>query len=419
MPRVIVVAAVLAGSLAIAGCEPGQDNAAPTPATSTTAPTPTLRPTESTPTTTPTPATTSTPRSSTTAKPSPSRTSPKMAAACMKPFALGNQSRNMGAISGRKSIMATKVAGMVVQADWNQLEPGTPGRYDTSVIDKQIAYAKDNGLTVRLRVTAGTFAPDYVKKIGGAPIPFYDHQAKRATTIGRFWRTDYQARWQALMSYLASRYDSNDTVREVNISGTGTISSETMLTMGNDTLPGSSRTNAQRLISAGATEAQRRAALMGDIAFMQKTWRHTHTVLFVHPYVPLEVKPRVSLSTAEAIVTSTYDADPGATVFGHTGASEATFKGQTHPNVLAMYKFFIAKGYPFMAQTQAYSGGAKNEGVGDLSYVMTWLADRGAYSIELPSGWQTDGKALSVMTSTTNRMGRSSTTAAATFAAGC
>ncbi len=409
MPRAIPVAALLIGTLAIAACEPAQDDAAPAPAHSPTAPTPTE----------PTPSTTATATPAARGTPAPSSATPAAEAACMKPFALGNQSRSMGAISGRTSIMATRVAGMVVQADWNELEPGTPGRYDTSVLDKQIAYARDHGLTVRIRITAGTFAPTYVKKIGGAPIPFYDHQARQVTTIGRFWRTDYQSRWQALMSYLAARYDTSPTVREVNISGTGTISSEEMLTMGNDRIPGSATTNAQRLIAAGASEAQRRAALMADIAFMQETWKHTHTVLFAHPYVPLEPKPKVSLATTEAIVTSTYDADPGATVFGHTGASESTFKGRTHPNALAMYRFFIAKGYPFMAQTQAYSGGAKNEGVGDLSYVMTWLADRGASSIELPSGWQTDPKALSVLATTTSRMSRSSAAASAKFRSGC
>jgi hypothetical protein len=337
----------------------------------------------------------------------------------MKPYALGNQSRNMGGIAGAQSLLASRVEGMVVQADWRDLEPGTPGRYDTTAIDKQIAYAKANGLTTRLRVTAGTLALDYVKKLGGAPIRFYDHQQRTVTTIGRFWRTDYQARWQALMTYLASRYDTSNTVREVNISGTGTISSETMLTMGNDRIPGSSTTNARLLVAAGATEAQRRAALMADIAFMQRTWKHTHTVLFAAPYVPLEVAPRVSLATTEAIVRSTYNADPGATVFGHTGASETTFKGQTHPNVLQMYRFFIANHYPFMAQTQAYSGGAKNLGVGNLGYVMTWLANHGAYSVELPSGWQSDPGALSVMNATNATMTRSSTAAFARFSAGC
>ena len=251
-------------------------------------------------------------------------------------------------------------------------------------------------------------APDYVKKIGGTPIPFYDHQAGADTTIGRFWTTAYQARWQALMTHLAGRYDTNAVVREVNIGGTGTISAETMLTMGGDTITGSTITNNARMVAAGATEAARRSALMNDITFMQRTWAHTHTTLFCHPYVTLEPKAKTSLSITEEIVAAAYQSDPGATVFGHTGASELTFKGQTHSAVLDMYEFFIANGYPFMAQTQAYSGGAKNEGVGDLSYVITWLAAHGAYSTELPSGWQYDGGALRVMPGTTRRMVASS-----------
>ncbi len=326
----------------------------------------------------------------------------------MKPYVLGNASRSLGAISGKTAALSARVNAVVVSVDWKQIET-SQGAYNDSVIDGQLSSAQSKGLTVRLRVIAGTMAPDYVKKIGGTPIPFYDHQAKVDTTIGRFWTTAYQARWQALMSHLAARYDTNPVVREVNIGGTGTISAETMLTMGNDTVTGSTITNNSRLLSAGATETARRAALMNDITFMQHTWAHTHTTLFCHPYVTLEPTPKSSLSITEEIVIAAYESDPGATVFGHTGASELTFKGQTHSTVLDMYEFFIANSYPFMAQTQAYSGGAKNEGVGDLSYVITWLAAHGGYSTELPSGWQYDGGALRVMPGTTRRMVASST----------
>ena len=323
--------------------------------------------------------------------------------ATMKPSAAGNGSRALNAITKAPASAQAAVGIVVVDANWSQLE-SSQGKYSTTVIDSQLAAAAKKGLRVRLRVIAGTQAPAYVKKIGGAAIPFYDHQAKASTTIGRFWTTAYQARWQALMTYLAGKYDTNAMVAEVNISGTGTISAEPMLTMGNDTLPGSSITNNSRLLSAGATETARRAALTADITFMQKIWAHTHTTLFCHPYVTIDPKPKGSLATTEQIVTAAYNAKPGATIFGHTGASELTFKGVTHTNVLDMYNFFIAHSYPFMAQTQAYSGGAKNEGVGDLGYVMTWLANHGAYSTELPAGWQFDAGALKVLATTSDQM---------------
>ncbi len=326
----------------------------------------------------------------------------------MKPYVLGNASRSLGAISGKTAALSARVNAVVVSLDWKSLEP-TEGAYNDAPIDNALASAESKGLTVRLRVIAGTMAPTFAKKVGGTPIPFYDHQAKVDSTIGRFWTSAYQAKWQAFQRHLAAKYDSNRLLREINISGTGTISAETMLTMGNDTLTGSTITNNDRLLSAGATETARRAALMNDITFMQQTWKQTHTTLFCHPYVTLEAKPKVSLSIAEDIVTAAYLSAPGHTVFGHTGASSDTFRGVTHPTVLKMYEFFIANHYPFMAQTQAYSGGAKNEGVGDLSYVVTWLAAHGAYSTELPSGWQYDGGALRVMPGTTRRMVASST----------
>ncbi len=328
--------------------------------------------------------------------------------ASMKPYAMGNGSRSLAAISKAPSTYQSSVGTIAVSVGWSQLE-STKGVYSTTAIDTALASAASNNLTVRLRVIAGTQAPVYVKKLGGAPIPFYDHQAKTSTTIGRFWRTDYQARWQALMTYLAAKYDASSIVREVNISGTGTISAEPMLTMGNDALPGSTITNNSRLVAAGATETARRAALMADIAFMQKTWAHTHTTLFCHPYVTLEPKPKTTLATTEAIITSAFNAAPGRTVFGHTGASSDTLQGTAHPQALQMYQFIIGRHYPFMAQTQAYSGGAKNAGVGDLAYVVTWLAAHGAYSTELPTGWQSDPGALKVLPGTTTTMIASAT----------
>ncbi len=334
---------------------------------------------------------------------SASLASSRTLAASMKPYASGNGSRALNAIKRAPAEYQPAVGIVVVSVDWRDLETAK-GVYTTAPIDTELKAAVDRGLTVRLRVIAGTRAPDYVKRIGGAPIPFYDHQAKEASTIGRFWKGTYQARWQALMTKLAAKYDTDPAVRAVNISGTGTISAETMLTMGNDTLPGSTVKNNDRLLAAGATETARRSALMKDITFMQKTWAHTHTTLFAHPYVTIEPKPKTSLAITEEIVTAAYDAAPGKTVFGHTGASEMTFKGVTHPAVLEMYQFFIDHKYPFMAQTQAYSGGAKNEGVGDLAYVMTWLAKHGAYSTELPAGWQFDPAALEALAPTTEMM---------------
>ncbi len=348
---------------------------------------------------------------------SPTTTTPTTttasAATAMKPFAAGNNTRGFATLRSFASATAVGVTSGVVDVPWSAIEPAQ-GAYTTAPIDAELATARANGIAVRLRVIAGTQAPTYAKQIGGAPIPFYDHQARAATTIGRFWTTAYQARWQALQRYLAAKYDGDRLVREVNIAGTGAISAEVMLTMGNDTIPGSTITNNSRLLAAGATETARRAALMNDITFMQNTWTHTHTTLFCHPYVSLAPSPKVDLTTTEQIVEAAYRSKPGATVFGHTGAAESTFRGTTHGTVLDMYLFFVAHHYPYMAQTQTYGGGAKNDGVGDLGYVVSWLATHGAYSTELPKGWENDAATLRILPGTTRRMIASATSGAGT-----
>jgi hypothetical protein len=284
-----------------------------------------------------------------------------------------------------RQFTATKypfLGGVVVTEKWASLEPSA-GTFNFSDIDSKLASAAKNGYGVKLRVYAGSWAPNWAKSIDGAPFPFYDHTAKTTTTLGRFWDPNYQKAWQGLMGALAARYDNNPTLREVNISGTGVESAEVMLVMASDSIRGVGHTNGQEYVAHGYTEAARQAALAGDVAFMARVWAHTRLDLFCSPLAVVSSTgaQSASLSATETLISRFAAAYPAQMVFGNTGLGVPVLTGGS--GVVAMYNYIESHGYRFDLQTMAISNG-----LGNPSTVLGYASSHHITSVELPSGWQ-------------------------------
>lgn len=275
---------------------------------------------------------------------------------------------------------APYLGGFAVVPSWAQLEPA-PGRFDFSYIDTRLATARKDGMGVRLRVIAGTQAPDWAKSIGGAPMPAYDHQRNLTTTIGRFWTPAYQAAWQQLQAALAARYDGDPTVRDVNISGTGVTSAEVMLLMATDVVPSTGRTNGSYWLAAGYSEAQRQAALAGDINFMAAVWPHTRLDLCVHAMQLLGPTGAVtsSVPTSMSVFNAARAAHPSVNAF-NTGFGMPIVTG-SQGSLRSIYDALLAEHAPFDVQTLNVSAG-----MGDPNVVLPWAASHGMLSLELPGG---------------------------------
>lgn len=282
------------------------------------------------------------------------------------------------------------LSGVDVNANWADLEP-TPGTFTFGAIDAGLAKAAANGYAATLRIFAGDEAPEWAKQIGGAPMPFYDHTRRVVTTIGRFWTPAYQAAWQQLMTAVASRYDNNQTLREVHVGGTGVESTEVCLLMAADKIPGQIRTNGSYWLAAGYTEAARQAALTADIAFMARTWHTTRIDLTVHPMEQLAANgtDSTSLTATEDLITATATADGQQVIFGHTGLAQSLIDGTAFQSAKAMYDFILGHHYLFNIQTQALSNpDAGGAGMGNPAVVLGWARANGLLSVELPGGWQ-------------------------------
>lgn len=275
-----------------------------------------------------------------------------------------------------------RLAGFAAEFSWDLLEP-TEGNYNLEPIAKTVAWSNANGKRFRLRVFAGDEAPQYAKEIGGAPLKVYNHDTNRDVTVGRFWLPEYQARYAALMSEIASQFDGDPAMAEVNVCGGGFISCELGLLMLSDK-NSQGKTNQQVLTGAGLTDENREAMVRNDIAMMQSTFATTWVTLWLHAWQ--EPSGGASLNKAMDIGDAAYAASPQTTL-GHTGADETTVIGHNSP--WPLYDHFLSGGMPWTLQTRSLRGGYDgNHGLGDLSKVVDWSAKNGVLAVELPRGWE-------------------------------
>lgn len=322
-----------------------------------------------------------------------------------KPYVSGNVARKWEQVTGKNSRYMQYVDSIVIEAHWRTLEP-TEGRYTFTKTDadpshftfaEKLSEAAANGKKVRIRVFAGTYAPNFAKTVNGfKPIDWINNDGQNVIqTLGPFWRRDYQQKWQNFQRALAREFNCDPRVNEIQISGTGVITPEVMLLQTRHPIrPGF--TNGDSLRAGGFDDAQRNARLKEDVAFMQDTWTHTHLTLWLHPYVTLRPGFAKGWNESLRLAKEFHDRSPGHIAFGHTGAGESVLDGTDDAQVLAAYNQLREWRLPMTIQTQAIkpSGHTDNPGVGDIEYVIHRLTDwynRNGYrtlGIELPTRWQ-------------------------------
>lgn len=301
------------------------------------------------------------------------------------------------------------IDGIVVNAHWADLqpEPNGPIARDNQ-IDRAVATARrwnqahphDPPVAVKVRVFAGVYAPQWAKRLGGAPIRYASpNHPRRAGTFGRFWTGGFGAAWQRLQRELAAIYDNPRAypeIRDVTVSRCTVASAETMV-RGPAVL--------RALVAHGYTAADDeghdgRGGCIRDEIDEASVWRDTHlSVAFNEFHRPAGTlpsgRPRIQRDPAFTEAMMRYCVDRlGARCVLENNAIRATYAEKRldlHPgpaggkNPGAVYRQLAAvkarTGQTLTFQT------AVDQLVGDLPATLRWAIQMGANSVELPLGW--------------------------------
>ncbi len=165
------------------------------------------------------------------------------------------------------------------------------------------------GFRVKLRLMAGIHAPDFVKQIGGAGVSgdTFDcsvsggvavvnaHSTTRTGTpvggcVARFWDpidengngvSDYFEEYEALISEIARRYESNEQFAEITNSACMTVYAEPFVRSG--TLPAAAASN-QRLWEAGLNETTDRQCFVTAMGMLDRTLSRTRIAQALNPW---------------------------------------------------------------------------------------------------------------------------------------
>jgi hypothetical protein len=282
----------------------------------------------------------------------------------------------------------------VVKVKWADLQPSAFGPIAANnVIDQAIARVRQPdyaslGMALKLRVVAGIGAPDWVKSMGGPPVPYIDNQAGASVaggTIGRFWTAGFGRAYTDLENKLAARYDLVPEIREITLSRCSTIFDEPFVRQFGD------KRNVAALLAAGYTTAADEQCIADSIV-EHNVWRHTTTDVDFSPF-PLIADPGGprDLAFTESVMTACRSILGVRCGLQNNSLSTDKLADATFQH---LYHRMTELGPTIVLQT------ATRGRIGDVATVLAAAVTIGANAVELPAGYQSWSLPMLV---TTNR----------------
>jgi hypothetical protein len=174
--------------------------------------------------------------------------------------------------------------GIVINETWADLQPTQGAAIVTTAIDNDLsAVATYNGsssvtqsspVSVKLRIYAGSNAPQWAKHLTGGPITIYRNPAgcngqtdTCPLTVGPYWTTSYVNAWRAFQAQVAAKYDTNPLIVAVAVTSCAEQTDEPFV-------PSTGPISKANLGAAGLTDPLQQACLSGamtDYAAWQNT----------------------------------------------------------------------------------------------------------------------------------------------------
>lgn len=261
----------------------------------------------------------------------------------------------------------------VPAVEWRVLQPARD-RFRFRSIDDLIASARASGDTIRLRIMAGRFAPDWAKRRFGT-VTVYDDVDGINATVPRWWVSGYMDAYKRLQAKLATRYDGNATIRSVTVSGAMTVYAEPFI---RGTQSAVTRRN---LIAAGYSPKKDRRAIRAMLE-AQRPWHRTRQILafnawqFVRPDGTFGIQTRFP----NRIMDRFRSMFGGRAILQNNSIRASWILDGMPPIIAPIYRHMKALGGPRSYQT------ARTFRVGDLATVLEWCLRQGAHGVEVHRG---------------------------------
>ncbi|KAA3636490.1 MAG: hypothetical protein DWP92_09460 [Armatimonadetes bacterium] len=278
--------------------------------------------------------------------------------------------------------LAGPIAGFVVDVAWRDLQDkrggaiGSNNAIDVAIEEVRALNSRTGQhLRIKLRVRAGIDAPDWAKELGGSPIVVSDAQDKIGGTIGEFWIDEFGTAYAELQTKLAERYDEVVEIADVAITRCTTVYAEPFIR--NIAEP----ETVSQLISHGF-DADGDLACLFDQIDAHLAWEETRSSLALNPYQAIASSGVTSVdpSTTSRVMDYCRFVLRERCVLGNNSIRWPPLSGRMED----MYAEIESFGAPITYQTAAPAR------VGDLAATVEWAIERGACSVELPVGYESD-----------------------------
>ena len=180
------------------------------------------------------------------------------------------------------------VNNFVLKIDWSRIQPNSQNDFATTHIDDAISEAKAKNMRIKLRVMAGIHAPGWAKQIDGGPFTAYDIDKVTGEVFTgsspKYWTINYKNAYDQLMSKLAGRYDSNNTVGSVVNSMCTTIFAEPFIKNLGDVDPSTGQMpNMTSFYNAGLTDTLDKDCHNNSVDVHAQNWKRTRTETAINP----------------------------------------------------------------------------------------------------------------------------------------
>ena len=271
------------------------------------------------------------------------------------------------------------ISAYVVKVSWADLQPTRSGPIaPDNAIDRAIARVRlpdmAGRMSLKLRVLAGIYAPEWAKQIGGNPLPYLNNQPSTLTggTIGRFWLPDFGLAYADLQKKLARKYDGVPEIRELTVDRCTTLYDE--LFVRQQGVPA----NLDALVTAGYTAAADQQCIKESVD-AHRVWRRTTSDVAFAPF------PNVLGHGSDLAYTESVMDYCRATLGPRCGLQNNALSTEklADAKISSMYAYMASLGGTVTFQT------ATADRIGDWSQALQGALTYRAHSVELPYGYQT------------------------------